>query len=134
MNEGVISPGERPLGAQIWRYVATGLINTCLGLAIIVVLHVGLDVGVIAANAFGYGAGLLVSFALNRAWTFASQKSVLSTGVAYIAVVGVAFGSCILLIIVSQAVGAPYLVAQLLGTVVYSVLVFIGAKYLVFSR
>lgn len=123
----------RVTNRQIWRYAFTGLINTGLGLFVILILHVGLAVGLMVSNAIGYGVGLLCSFTLNRSWTFSSQTNILAAGVKYLVIVGIAFALCISLITSLQATNTPYLVAQILGTTLYSVTVFLGAKYVVFT-
>ncbi|MGJ8610143.1 MAG: GtrA family protein [Octadecabacter sp.] len=119
---------------QIWRYAVTGLINTGLGLFVILTLHVGLNLGLVLSNAVGYGIGILCSFTLNRSWTFSSQANILPAGVKYLITVGIAFAFCILVVTRLQAVNAPYLVAQIMGTSLYSIIVFLGAKYVVFTR
>lgn len=134
MTAAHVPQNARALRGQLWRYAVTGLINTGVGLAIILILHLSLGVDVIIANATGYGAGLLVSFALNRAWTFASRRSVLATGAAYAGLVGLAFALCIALISALQLINLPYVAAQLLGTALYSVIVFVGARHVIFSR
>ncbi len=63
--------------SRIWRFSVVGVINTAVGLAVIYgALFAGL--GDFASNALGYGAGLIVSFALNRGWTFAGRTRTLS--------------------------------------------------------
>lgn len=134
MTSSATSFAPPSLGGQLWRYGVTGLINTGLGLFIILTLHIGFDVGILASNAVGYGAGLLCSFTLNRSWTFASQEKILSSGLKYAVLIGIAFALCLFAIACLQAANAPYLVAQSLGTALYSIVVFLGAKHVVFSH
>lgn len=57
------------LTRQLLRFGAVGLLNTGIGLcAIWVAMWVG--VSPILSNAIGYAVGLVVSFSLNRSWTF----------------------------------------------------------------
>ena len=52
------------------RFGIVGLFNTGLGLVIIQLGRTGLGLGEVLANALGYACGLILSFFLNRAWTF----------------------------------------------------------------
>lgn len=133
MTQTAISVQTRSFGGQLWRYGATGLINTGIGLVIIFALHLGLGLGVTLSNAVGYGVGLLISFALNRSWTFASDANLLMSGLKYATLIGVAFAACLLLIGSVQAAGFSYFIAQIMGTTLYSALVFLGARYVVFT-
>lgn len=54
---------------QLGRYTLTGGLNTIIGFAVIVAL-LSSGVSDITANAVGFGVGLLVSFFVNRSWTF----------------------------------------------------------------
>lgn len=125
------APG-RNLAGQAWRYAATGAANTALGLSVIVALHTWGQIGVTAANAIGYLFGWLVSYVLNRNWTFAHGGSARKTLPLYLALALGAFGINLLTISWLQAAELPYLLAQLAGTSVYSMLVFLGARLVVF--
>ncbi|MBT0957184.1 GtrA family protein [Alphaproteobacteria bacterium KMM 3653] len=121
------------LRRQLWRYLVTGVINTGLGLFVIIALHKGFGAGLMLSNAAGYGVGLLCSFTLNRSWTFASTGSVLPAAAKYLVLVGIAFGLCISVITGLQGAGLPYLPAQITGTALYSIVVFLGAKHVIFT-
>ena len=125
------APG-RSLVEQAWRYAATGVANTAFGLSVIVALHIWGQIGVTVANATGYLFGLLLSYVLNRNWTFAHGGSARKTLPRYLALVLGAFGVNLLMINCLQAAEVAYLPAQLAGTSVYSLLVFLGARSVVF--
>jgi putative flippase GtrA len=55
-----------PLLPQLVRYLAVGVANTLLYLAVICACMASLRVGVLASNALGYACGVL----LNKRWTF----------------------------------------------------------------
>ena len=57
-------------GLEPLRFALTGVVNTCVGLMFIFAAKYFLEFGDIAANALGYGVGLIVSFVLNALWTF----------------------------------------------------------------
>ena len=61
------------MGAQLWRFLAVGGLNTLIGYSVILAL-LWAGVSDIPANLSGYIIGLIISFILNRNWTF-DQKS-----------------------------------------------------------
>jgi putative flippase GtrA len=66
MSSGVL---ESVQFRQIGRYVLTGGLNTAVGFSVIIGL-LSLGLGDIMANALGFCFGLLISFFVNRSWTF----------------------------------------------------------------
>ena len=57
------------------RFVLVGLVNTGIGLAVILGLQFLLGLGPLQANAGGYLAGSVVSYLLNRGFTFRSARA-----------------------------------------------------------
>ncbi|MBK5947534.1 hypothetical protein CCR83_14030 [Rhodobacter veldkampii DSM 11550] len=125
---------RRPLAGQVWRYAATGVANTLLGLIVIVGLHRGAGVGLVAANAVGYGAGLCLSFWLNSNWTFGHSGRLGPAVIRFAAVLAVAFAVNLLVIVGLQRAGLPYLIAQCSGALVYSLIGFVGSRHVVFTE
>lgn len=125
---------RRPLAGQVWRYGATGVANTLLGLILIVGLHRGAGVGLVTANAVGYGAGLCLSFWLNKRWTFGHSGRLGPTALRFAAVLAVAFSLNLLVILGFQRAGFSYLIAQCAGVVVYSLIGFVGFRHVVFTE
>jgi putative flippase GtrA len=56
------------------RFVLVGLLNTAVGYSVILLLQVGIGAPPFIANAGGYLIGGLVSYALNRNFTFGSNR------------------------------------------------------------
>ncbi len=56
------------------RFLAVGVLGTCLDIALFTGLHVLLGVPTLAANTCSYTAGMLNNFILHRRWTFASRS------------------------------------------------------------
>jgi len=56
--------------AQLFRYLLVGLFNTALGFAIIFSCMYLLDMSPLASNITGYLCGLVVSYFLNKFFTF----------------------------------------------------------------
>jgi putative flippase GtrA len=72
-------------GAQIFRYATTGLINTVIGLLVIILLQSWAGWSSYAANAGGYLAGIGSGFLLNRRWTFERRSGIGSALIRYVA-------------------------------------------------
>jgi putative flippase GtrA len=53
----------------LWRFAVVGAVNTFVGLAFIYSAR-AMGLGEVSANATGYAIGLVLSFGLNRFWTF----------------------------------------------------------------
>lgn len=121
------------LPGQIWRYGVVGGINTGIGFALIAALHLGLGLGLTASNAGGYLCGWLISYQLNRRWTFRHGGRVQRSLPAYGALVLAAFGVSLSLVAGAVAQGLPYLPSQAAGVLLYSVIVFFGARHVVFA-
>jgi len=62
-------PAERFLGPFL-RYCGVGAVNTIADLAVFLVLNAALRLSVVPANIASYGCGMMVSFLLNRRFTF----------------------------------------------------------------
>ena len=117
---------------QALRYGATGLLNTCFGAGVIFALYYLADASVFVANAIGYGAGLLLSYALNRVWTFQGRKAAPMSGLRFLGVMGVAFVANLFVIDATLNLGLPYPVAQTLGILTYASIGFFGSRWAVF--
>lgn len=119
---------------QSLRFGAVGLVNTAIGLAAIYALMFFLDVSPSVANAIGYAIGVALSYALNRVWTFGSNRSFSQELPKYFLVVAISYllNLGLVLIAISSFSINPYL-AQLLGVGIYTVFVFFGCRWFVFS-
>jgi putative flippase GtrA len=118
---------------QIIKFGSVGLINTAIGLLLIysAMYFIGLGPGL--ANAIGYGVGLLVSFRLNRLWTFREKGPSRKFIGPYIMLAGVAYLCNLSIVLVGTSLfhADPYLI-QFLGIGAYTLLMFIGSKWFVF--
>lgn len=118
---------------QFSRFVAVGILNTGIGLAVIFAAKALLGWNDLAANAFGYAVGLCASFVLNRAWTFRDRGRVgpallrflIAFGLAYLVNLATVFG-------LRDVVGIDSYVAQAAGVVPYTVLFFVASRAFVF--
>lgn len=56
------------------KFGLVGIANTALDLALFTALTYGAGVRAVPANVVSYSAGILLSFACNRAWTFRDRQ------------------------------------------------------------
>lgn len=119
---------------QLSRFAMVGVLNTIVGVAVIFILYSGFGYGLMVSNAVGYGIGLVLSYVLNGSWTFGSSSYQLTDIGRYAVLVCVAFVVSFLLIERLMSLGLPYWIAQVSGVVAYSVLVFLGMKYAIFTK
>ena len=122
---------SRTLWGELWRYGATGLLNTAIGYGLIVACVYMFGLSVILANLVGYGVGWTLSYILNKKWTFQAQNGALGR---YIMLIALAFAGNLAVTLGLMNLGASYPIAQFLGAVTYSVSAFAGLKWLVFSN
>lgn len=116
------------------RFSAVGVINTALGLTVIFALMRFGGVQYIVANAIGYAVGTVVSFILNRSWTFYHKGPVLSSAVRWVLVIAIAYGANVCAIILShEYFGIDRYISQALGVVAYTGLSYIGGRFYAFA-
>jgi putative flippase GtrA len=115
------------------RFVLVGMVNTLVGLALIYAAKWFMGAGDVTANAFGYGTGLLVSFTLNRTWTFAHSGPAGRAFVKFLAVQGVAYGMNLVCVMSLIAYGVDSYVAQAFGVPPYTIVSYFGSRYLAFA-
>lgn len=86
----------------------------------------------LVATTIGYGVGVMVSYVLNRRYTFAAADAVATSLARYIAlyVVGAVLNGAVMAGLMHY--GAPYLAAQLGATSLVLVWNFAGARLFVF--
>ena len=120
------------LTTQALRYGATGIANTGFGAGVIFALYYLADASVFVANILGYGAGLALSYGLNRAWTFQDRKAARMSSLRFLAVMGVGFLANLSVIEAALGAGLSYPIAQTLGILTYAVIGFFGSRWVVF--
>jgi putative flippase GtrA len=116
------------------RFSAVGVGNTLLGLTLIFALMRFGGVQYIAANAVGYAVGTVVSFVLNRSWTFYHKGRVLSSAVRWGLVIAIAYAANVFIVILShEYFGIDRYISQGLGVFAYTCLSYLGARFYAFS-
>lgn len=120
---------------QFLRFSAVGIINTCVGLAIIFALMRAGNANYIVANAIGYLIGFFISFSLNRSWTFDYRGPVLQSAIQWLLLVCTAYVINISIVIVAhEYININQYISQLMGVAAYTVTTFFGGRYYVFSE
>lgn len=124
-----------PVRQQLVRFGVVGLINTGIGLAMIYAAMYFFHAGAGLANAIGYAIGLVVSFTLNRLWTFADDRHATKVLPSYVLAAGLAYLCNLAVVLVGTRAFAvdPYLV-QLAGVAVYTGSMFLLCRWFVFGQ
>ncbi|MGZ8947320.1 MAG: glycosyltransferase [Methylococcaceae bacterium] len=115
------------------RYLLVGVANTLVGLSTIYFAMYFLQLNIVYANAVGYSVGILLSFMLNKAWTFNSSDRVISSFIRYVLVLAVAYVANLATVLITNSNFDlnPY-IAQALGIIPYTVIGFLGSRYFAF--
>jgi putative flippase GtrA len=122
---------RRPL--QFVRFVLVGVVNTVVGLACIFAAKAWLGWGDLAANAGGYGVGLLTSFTLNRTWTFGDRGRVGPALLRFLAAFALAYPANLATVFaLRDFVQVDAYLAQAAGVVPYTILFFLASRAFVF--
>ena len=117
------------------KFGLVGFLNTAIGYTIIVAA-LAMGFNDYAANALGYGFGMIMSYSLNRYWTFSckNQRSFREI-IAYLCVFSVAYLANLLVLTSLRVIGfVDQPVAHLLGLAVYSVLFYLLSRSVVFGN
>lgn len=118
---------------QIARFALVGVLNTAVGLTVILAAKALLGWGDLAANATGYAVGLSTSFVLNRSWTFRDRGRISPAFarflgafvLAYLANLAAVFG-------LRDLAGVDSYLAQTAGVIPYTAVFFIASRAFVF--
>ena len=126
------------------RFLIVGLLNTCVGLAMMFSLLIVLKQDYWVSTFIGNTVGAVVSFVLNRRYTFQSDASVIMSGIRFFVVMficylisyrtGLWFVHVMLLSIHTIPTSAVDRCAGLSGMIVYTLTNYIGQKYVVFPK
>jgi putative flippase GtrA len=115
------------------RYVIVGGANTLAGLLIIYACKWFLGLGDLSANLVGYLSGFLLSFLLNKQWTFAFAGDTLPALLRFLFVTVVAYLANIAAVLLLVDVGVDSYVAQAAGIIPYTILGYLGSRFFVFG-
>jgi len=115
------------------RFLMVGALNTLVGLSVIFMAKAIAGAGDVTANVAGYGVGFVLSFLLNRTWTFGHRGDRWSAMGRFLLVFAVAYALnlAVVLLLVRGLQLNGYL-SQMLGVVPYTVFSYFAARHLVF--
>ena len=117
--------------AQFFKYNIVGIVNTLVGFSIIFLLMFA-GVTPTVSNAIGYGLGAILSYFLNKKYTFNAENNSQTQMLKFFMVLGVAYMLNYVVLQWLLSVMNPY-GAQVLSAIVYTVSSFILAKFFVFE-
>ena len=117
---------------QFIRYNLVGFINTVVGFGLIMLLmYMGVDA--VGSNAIGYGIGAILSYFLNKHYTFTYKNNSMRVAIKFFGVLGVAYLLNYMVLTILLKTINPY-IAQAVSAVVYTLSAFIMMKFLVFRN
>lgn len=116
-----------------FRYLLVGGANTIAGLLIIYGCKWFLGLGDIKANLIGYLCGFVLSFVLNKQWTFRFTGDALPALMRFTAVTLVAYLANISTVLLLVSVGVDSYLAQALGIIPYTIVGYLGSRFFAFG-
>ena len=120
---------------QLFRFAAVGMVNTGLGYAVIFACMYLAGLGAVTSNVAGYAVGLVVSYLLNRIYTFRSAAPPRREIVRFVSIFLLAYLANLgVLVLLIRQTGMHEGEAQVLAGVVYFGLSFVLSKYYVFAE
>lgn len=127
-----LAKSSRGLCWQALRFGLVGLLNTAVGGgAIFIFQYSGMNP--YFANLFGYCLGMVLSFILNRNWTFKSDLMDVGRKRSFILVVCVSYSLNFLTLALAEEIfGMSEVLSQLPAMVIYSIANFFGQRNFVF--
>ncbi len=122
----------RRLAGEFLRFATIGVGATAVHYAVLVALVELAHAPLVPATSVGFICGAVVSYTLNRRLTFAHQPA-FGAGLAKFVVVGfVGLGLNALIVSWLHGLGLPYILAQMVATVVILGWNFVMARFVIF--
>lgn len=118
---------------SFFRFAMVGVANTFIGYGVILFLHYGLGAAPVASNIGGYAIGALLSYGLNRSFTFSSQRAHGQALPRFCLVAAACFAINLLVLKVCVALLSwPVALAQALAMGSYTASFYLASRFLVF--
>jgi putative flippase GtrA len=115
------------------RFAAVGLVNTAVGLALIYTAR-AFGLGEVSANATGYAVGVLISFGLNRHWTFRHRGPLLPSTLKFSAVLLMAWFANLAVLLGLMRLGVTAALAQAAAVLPYVLVSYLGCRWWAFTN
>lgn len=117
------------------KFVVVGCLNTLLGLGVIYACKFAVGMGDLWANVAGYAAGLTLSFALNRRWTFAHDGPWIPALGRFLAAFLLSYSVNLTVVMaLIDGAGVNGYIAQAAGIPPYTITFYLLSKIMVFRR
>jgi len=124
----------RPIVRQFLRFATIGGIATIVHYALMIALVEWGGLAPLIATSIGFGVGAVISYTLNRRFTFDHRPAFGRGLIVFLCVffVGLGINGVIFSVLHGPSVGLPYIVAQAIATGVVLIWNFFGARLVVF--
>jgi len=132
-----VLPDKRPMtrSSQLIAYGATGLAAAVAHYGVLIALVSGAGWRPLIATLLGFVAGGVVSYGLNRRFTFESSRNHLDAGWRFGVIAAVGFvATGLLMVFFNEHLGWNYVLCQILITLIVMVLTFTGHKFWSFAE
>lgn len=117
----------------LWRFATVGMLNTVAGLALIYSGR-ALGLGEVSANATGYAIGFMLSFALNRHWTFRHRGPLIANVSRFSVVTLLAWLANLVVLLELMRWGVTAVLAQACAVLPYTLVSYLGCRWWVFAN
>jgi putative flippase GtrA len=120
---------------QFVQFGLVGVINTTVSFIIYEVFAILLNIDYLVSNIVSYVVGAVISFTLNKIWTFGSKEPVKKEAIVFLSV----FIPClalqnVFLILCKENLGLGKTISYILATGFYMIINFFGHKYITFRN
>lgn len=118
---------------SVWRFAMVGMLNTVASLAVIFGAR-AMGLGEVPANATGYALGLMLSFTLNRRWTFRHRGPLLALTTRFAVMTLAAWLVNLAVLLALLRLGVAGVLAQAGAVLSYTVISYLGCRWWVFAN
>jgi putative flippase GtrA len=112
----------------------TGVLSVATDVAMLALLHSGLDVPLLWSTLTAYVAGLAVNYSLNRNWTFQARAGHRQTLVRYATMIAFNVVSTLVIVLGLTHLGLYYLLSKLIAVAINATVNFTAGRYWVFRH
>lgn len=129
--------------SEVVKFVIVGVINTCLSMVIMLVMYNLLGISDTVSTFVAYVIGSVVSFGLNRNFTFKSKGNVVHAAIKFAINVAICYVIAYIILkpslksmmqLVSTNLQLIDNATMLLGSIIYTACNFVGQKFFAFKK
>lgn len=122
-------------GNSFIRFALVGLLNTTVGYGVILLLHYKLDFTPAFANLGGYLIGSLISYLLNRSFTFSSNRPHSEAIPRFIFIAAICFAINLAVLQLGLSIlSFNFELAQALALITYTASFYLASRFIVFRK